>query len=60
MKVTYYGHACFSVEVNGKHLLFDPFIKGNPLAKKVDIKKIRADFILVFYTGTMTTWPMQS
>jgi L-ascorbate metabolism protein UlaG (beta-lactamase superfamily) len=47
MKVTYYGHACFSVEVNGKHLLFDPFIKGNPLATAINIKKIPADFILV-------------
>jgi L-ascorbate metabolism protein UlaG (beta-lactamase superfamily) len=47
MKFTYYGHACFSVEIAGKHLLFDPFITPNPLAKDVDIKKIPADFILV-------------
>ena len=26
MNVTYYGHSCFSVEVSGKTLLFDPFI----------------------------------
>ena len=26
MKVIYYGHACFSVVVGGKTLLFDPFI----------------------------------
>src|SRR5580698_5169197 len=47
MNITYYGHACFSVEIGGKHLLFDPFITPNPLAKAVDINKIRADFILV-------------
>jgi len=28
-------------------LLFDPFITQNPLAKTVDIKKIKADYILV-------------
>ena len=47
MKVTYYGHACFSVVVGGKTLLFDPFISGNPLAKTVDVKSVPADFILV-------------
>ncbi len=47
MKFTYYGHACFSVEVAGKTLLFDPFITPNPLARDVDVKEIPADFILV-------------
>ena len=47
MKVTYYGHSCFAVEVNGKTLLFDPFISGNPLATQIDSKKIKADYILV-------------
>jgi len=47
MKVSYYGHACFSVVVGGKMLLFDPFITGNPLAKNIDVKKVPADFILV-------------
>jgi L-ascorbate metabolism protein UlaG (beta-lactamase superfamily) len=47
MKLTYYGHACFSVEVKGKHLLFDPFITPNEKAKAIDIKKIRADYILL-------------
>ncbi len=47
MKITYYGHACFAAEIGGKHLLFDPFITQNPLAKSVDIKKIKADYILV-------------
>jgi L-ascorbate metabolism protein UlaG (beta-lactamase superfamily) len=47
MKITYYGHSCFAAEINGKHLLFDPFITQNPLAKAVDIKKIKADCIFV-------------
>ncbi len=47
MNLTYYGHACFSVEVAGKTLLFDPFITPNPLAEKIDIEKLKADFILV-------------
>ncbi|HSU56662.1 MAG TPA: metal-dependent hydrolase [Candidatus Dormibacteraeota bacterium] len=47
MKVTYYGHACFSVEVGNKNLLFDPFITGNEFAKNVDVKKIAADYILI-------------
>ena len=47
MKLTYYGHACFGVEVDGLHLLFDPFITPNPKAAKIDAKKIPADFILI-------------
>jgi L-ascorbate metabolism protein UlaG (beta-lactamase superfamily) len=47
MKFTYYGHACFEVETDGKKLLFDPFISPNPLAKEIDLKKISADCILV-------------
>ena len=47
MNVTYYGHACFSAEVGGKHVLFDPYITENPLANAVDIKKIPADYILI-------------
>lgn len=47
MNVTYYGHACFSAEIGGKHLLFDPFISPNPLAAAIDVKKVPADFILV-------------
>ena len=47
MNITYYGHSCFGVEINGKHLLFDPYISPNPLAANVDVKLIRADFILI-------------
>ena len=47
MKVTYYGHSCFGVEVSGKNLLFDPFISGNELAKNIDVTKLKADYILI-------------
>jgi hypothetical protein len=56
MKVTYYGHACFGVQVAGKALLFDPFITPNELARAVDVTKVPADFIMVS-TGTWITWP---
>jgi L-ascorbate metabolism protein UlaG (beta-lactamase superfamily) len=47
VKITYYGHSCFAAEIKGKHLLFDPFITQNPLAKAVDVTKIKADHIFV-------------
>lgn len=47
MNITYYGHSCFGVEVNGKHLLFDPFISPNGLAKNINVSTIKADYILV-------------
>jgi L-ascorbate metabolism protein UlaG (beta-lactamase superfamily) len=47
MKITYLGHSCFSVEVNGKHLLFDPFITPNELAKGIDVDTLKADYILI-------------
>ncbi|MCL4180316.1 MAG: metal-dependent hydrolase [Verrucomicrobia bacterium] len=47
MKITYYGHSCFGVEVGGKHLLFDPFITANGLAKQIRADQIPADYILL-------------
>ena len=47
MQFTYYGHACFSVRVNGKILLFDPFISPNELANHISVADIEADYILV-------------
>lgn len=47
MKITYYGHACFLLEVSGVKLLFDPFIRGNEIAKSINIDQIEADYILV-------------
>ncbi len=47
MKFTNYGHSCFAVETCGKTLLFDPFIRPNPLAAGVAFEKIPADYILI-------------
>ena len=47
MKVTFYGHACFGVEIMGKKILFDPYITSNEKAKDIDINGIEADYILV-------------
>lgn len=47
MKITYYGHSCFGVEIEGKHLLFDPFISPNEKAAHIDIDAIPADYILI-------------
>ncbi|NGX84261.1 metal-dependent hydrolase [Aequorivita sp. KMM 9714] len=48
MKITYYGHNCLALEIKGKHILVDPFISGNELAKdKVDVDSLKADYILL-------------
>ena len=47
MNLTYYGQSCFSVQINGKSLLFDPFITPNELAKHINVAGIAADYILL-------------
>ncbi len=47
MKLTFYGHSTVQLEVNGKTLLFDPFITPNELAKHIDISTIKPDYILI-------------
>jgi L-ascorbate metabolism protein UlaG (beta-lactamase superfamily) len=47
MKLTYYGHSCFALDIEGSILVFDPFIRGNELAASIDFKSIKADYILV-------------
>jgi L-ascorbate metabolism protein UlaG (beta-lactamase superfamily) len=47
MKITYYGHSSFGVSINGKNLLFDPFITPNTLAKSIDINSIPVDYMLI-------------
>ena len=47
MKVTFYGHASLGIEINGKHILVDPFISGNEKAANIDINELQADYILV-------------
>ena len=47
MKVTYLGHSCFLVDLDGTKILFDPFITSNPIVNEIDIDKIETDFILI-------------
>lgn len=47
MNITYYGHSCFGIEINGKHLLFDPYISHNELAKNINVNDVKADYILI-------------
>jgi len=47
MKLTYFGHACFHVNIGGYNILFDPFISYNELAKDIDVNGIEADYILI-------------
>ncbi len=47
MKFTYFGHASFMVETQGKKLLFDPFITPNELAKNVDVSALKPDYIIL-------------
>lgn len=46
MKISYYGHACFSLAEQGVTLLFDPFLNNNPLSP-VKAHQVKADYILV-------------
>jgi len=45
--ITYYGHSCFMVDIDGVKILFDPFITGNELANDIDITTLNPDFILL-------------
>ena len=47
MNIKYFGHSCFGIEIDGMNLLFDPFITPNELAKDIDIKSIKADYIFL-------------
>jgi len=48
MKITFYGQNSLAIEINGKHIIVDPFITGNDISKdKVDIQQLKADYILV-------------
>ncbi len=47
MKLTYYGHASFGMEMKGKHIVVDPFISNNELAKTIDVQTLKADYILL-------------
>ena len=45
MKLTYFGHSCFLVEVAGMRLVMDPFLKENPHGA-VSLSDVPCDFVL--------------
>lgn len=48
MKITYYGQNSLAITIGDTHIIVDPFITGNDLAKdKVDIMSLKADYILI-------------
>ncbi|GAA5483315.1 metal-dependent hydrolase [Haloferula sargassicola] len=48
MKLTYYGHSSFAIELaDGTRLLFDPFISPNEAASDIEVDAIEADFVLL-------------
>ncbi len=47
MQLTYLGHSAFLATIGTTRVLFDPFIRPNPLAKDVDVDAIEADYILL-------------
>jgi L-ascorbate metabolism protein UlaG (beta-lactamase superfamily) len=46
-KLTYHGHACFSLEGAGYTIWLDPFLSGNPQADIGPDEVTRADYVLV-------------
>lgn len=47
MKITSYGHSCLGLEIENYNIIIDPFITGNPNASNIDIKTLKADYILI-------------
>jgi L-ascorbate metabolism protein UlaG (beta-lactamase superfamily) len=47
MQLTYFGHSSFYIEMNGAHLVIDPFISPNEKAAGIDVDAIQASYILV-------------
>ena len=45
-RIRWLGHACLQIETDGKNLLIDPFLTGNPTAA-IKAEQAEADFILV-------------
>lgn len=46
MKIKYFGHSAFLISSNNTNILFDPFLKNNPLSK-TQPENIKADYILI-------------
>lgn len=46
IKITWHGHATFSLDVDGAKLVVDPFFAGNNPAANTAVNNVEADFIL--------------
>ncbi len=46
MEITFFGQSCFEVVVNGKKILFDPFITNNPLTEAPS-ESFKPDYLLL-------------
>jgi L-ascorbate metabolism protein UlaG (beta-lactamase superfamily) len=44
--ITWFGHAALGMEIEGCHILIDPFFTGNPAAKNI-ADRVVANFILI-------------
>lgn len=51
MKIVYHGHSCVQLTTEGKSLLIDPFLRGNPIAVTKP-EDIRTDYILLTHAHT--------
>lgn len=51
MEIIYHGHSCVQLITNGKSLLIDPFLRGNPIAVTKP-EDIRTDYILLTHAHT--------
>ncbi len=48
MELTYFGHSAFQVKTKDVTLLFDPYIKGNPIAEQVvSVEDLNPDVIMI-------------
>lgn len=47
MKITFYGHSSFGINVGGKFILVDPYISANPKASHININELKPNFILL-------------
>jgi L-ascorbate metabolism protein UlaG (beta-lactamase superfamily) len=46
-ELKYYGHSCFELRMQGKSIIFDPFITPNPLASEIDLHTLKPDYMLI-------------